>query len=434
MKYCTTVQCIVPYGEDYHESAEEWHPELDDEDFERTSKYHLSGLGFRSATIEEINYVYPKRHGCDEINPVDINGFELGHASFHPYCLETYRRVSSLRLGRVDLLDLAEWIERQDSSAPYHPAVRRGASQWWEYTSGDEFLVSDPLRIPALSSMFKAAHRPQQDFDARSSPFGEGEADSTRTPDIFGKLPEELRDMVLVQLSSKDIANLRLASRTFRRLPYTTWHDLLKKEMPWVWEAWTDRPYLLMSCATKAELIAHDRTIEDRRQTAAGLPSKQRALEEELIAQDDADFRKPRPVQQLDRLHTDWYFLYSQLRQEWAKIKGLQNRERIWKAAEFVVRRIARQDEPLDIAKEEHAKAYPYHDPNVLYQDHPHVRQCDELYDPSQHFLTLQRVKQRYSHGEGSGEGSGEDSGEDSGGDSGEEDRGEGTAESTGDE
>lgn len=263
MKYCTTVQCIVPYGGEYHDSAKEWYPEPDDEDFECTSKYHLSGLGFRAATIEEVDYAYPERHGCYEINPIDTHGFEWGHASFHPYCLETYRRVSSLRLGKVDLLDLAEWVERQDSSAPLHPAVRRGASQWWEYTPGDEFLVSDPLRIPALSSLFEAAHRPQQDFDARSSPFGEGDTDSPRTPDIFGKLPGELHDMVLIQLSSKDIANLRLASPTFRRLPYTTWHDLLKKEMPWVWEAWTDRPYLLMSCATQAELIAHDKKVNE---------------------------------------------------------------------------------------------------------------------------------------------------------------------------
>lgn len=263
MKYCTTVQCIVPYGGEYHDSAKEWYPEPDDEDFECTSKYHLSGLGFRAATIEEVDYAYPERHGCYEINPIDTHGFEWGHASFHPYCLETYRRVSSLRLGKVDLLDLAEWVERQDSSAPLHPAVRRGASQWWEYTPGDEFLVSDPLRIPALSSLFEAAHRPQQDFDARSSPFGEGDTDSPRTPDIFGKLPGELHDMVRIQLSSKDIANLRLASPTFRRLPYTTWHDLLKKEMPWVWEAWTDRPYLLMSCATQAELIAHDKKVNE---------------------------------------------------------------------------------------------------------------------------------------------------------------------------
>jgi hypothetical protein len=134
MKYCTTVQCLVKYGDDYHEPAEEWHPEPDDEDFERTSKYHLSGLGFRSGTIEENDDVYPKRHGCYEIQPVEPNGFKWGHASFHPYCLETYRRLSSLRLGKVDLLDLAEWIARQDSSAPHHPAVGRGAGQWWEYT------------------------------------------------------------------------------------------------------------------------------------------------------------------------------------------------------------------------------------------------------------------------------------------------------------
>ena len=45
--------------------------------------------------------------------------------------------------------------------------------------------------------------------------------------------------------------------------PITLWHDLMKKELPWIWEAWTDRPYLLMSCATQAELIAHDKKVNE---------------------------------------------------------------------------------------------------------------------------------------------------------------------------
>lgn len=227
--------------------------------------------------------------------------------------------------------------------------------------------------------------------------------------------------MVLIQLSSRDIANLRLASCSFRRLPYTTWHDLMKKEMPWVWEAWTDRPYLLISCATQAELNAHDRAIQVRFQAAARLPHEQKILEEKLIAQEDAEFRKPRPVQQFDRLHTDWHFLYNQLRREWCNLRGLQNRERIWKATEFLVRRIAHQDEPLDTAKEEHIKVYPYRDPNLSYRDRSNSRMWDEPYDPYQHYLNSQRLKQRWSDGETDGESSGEDNGEGSGKDSGED-------------
>jgi hypothetical protein len=141
----------------------------------------------------------------------------------------------------------------------------------------------------------------------------------------------------------------------------------MKKEMPWIWEAWSDHPYPLMACTTKHELIRHDEMIKSRSAALASdraFNSEQRAIQEQLIAGDDAEFRRPRPVPQLDRLHTDWYSLYCQLRREWENIKGLQNRERIWKAVEFVSRRIANPDEDLDLAKQEHVKAFPYQDPN----------------------------------------------------------------------
>lgn len=71
-------------------------------------------------------------------------------------------------------------------------------------------------------------------------------------------------------------------------------------------------------------------------------------------------------------------------------MRGLQNRERIRKATEFVVRRIAHQNEPLDTAKDEHMKAYPYHDPNPLYQDLPHGRLWNKPYDPYRTSLSFQ--------------------------------------------
>jgi hypothetical protein len=232
--------------------------------------------------------------------------------------------------------------------------------------AGDEFLVADPLHVLVLSALFEAAKRPQQHFDAQSSPFGERPKAPATSGDICDKLPEELRDMMLADLGSQDVANLRVASRSFRHLPYTLWHDLMKKEVPWIWEAWNDRPYPFMSRTTKTELIAHDETIQSLVQAAAALPlgSQQRAVQEDRIAHDEAEFHKPHLVEQLDRLHTDWYFLYCQLRREWRNIKGLQNRERIWKASEFVVRRVVTPGEDLSIAEREHEEAFPYRDLN----------------------------------------------------------------------
>lgn len=239
----------------------------------------------------------------------------------------------------------------------------------WTHIPGDEFLVAYPLHIPALSLLLESAKRPQQDFDGKSSPFAESTNHSISPADSFNKLPEEIRDMILVHLGSRDLASLRLASRSFRHLPYTLWHDLIKKEMPWVWETWTDRPYPLMSCATKQELIEHDKAIEDRKRAAAALPPSERLAQEQLIADDDAKFRAPRPVEQLDRLHTDWYYLYCQLRKEWKNIKGLQNRERIWTSAEFVVRRLQNPTETAGIAKYNHFITFPYQDLNIQAQE-----------------------------------------------------------------
>jgi hypothetical protein len=373
MKYCHTVQFIAQYGIDcWHGRSDDWPLEADDEDFERRGEYHLTGLGDRSANYEDDDCsVYPKRHGCHEVNPMVLEGFDHGHPPFHPYCLEIYRRVSGLRHGRADLAEVAEWIERRDSNKfmgeskpPHHPAVSRGAEQWWAHEAGHKFLVADPLNVPRMSILFEAARRPEPDFDVKGSPFGERLGRSATASDLFGRLPEELRDMVLVDLGSQDIANLRIASRSFRLLSYTLWHDLMKKEMPWIWEAWTDRPYPRVSRTTKLELIAHDQSIQSRVQAAAALPwgTEERTIQEERIAHDEVEFRKSLRVEQLDRLHTDWYYLYCQLRRDWKNIKGLQNRERIWKAAGFVARRIAKPSEDLRVAEQEHAKVFPYQD------------------------------------------------------------------------
>lgn len=364
MKYCTTMQFLVPYTRDSHDPSHHQQPEPDEEEFEKEGEYHLTGLGEECGSWEDDCSIYPARYGCYEVNPYQFDGFDTGDPPFHPHCLEVYRRVSGLRRETTDISDLVPWIIRQVDEVPDHPAVRRGTEQWWTHRQGDEFLAANPLHVPALSVLLDSARRPQGSFDARSSPFGAGSVTSEDPGDLFGKLPNELRDMIVAPLGSKDIASLRLASRSFRHLPYTLWHDLMVKEMPWIWEAWSDRPYPLMACATKQELIRHDESIKDRLLEAADLQSEQQNLQEQSLAREDVEFRKPRPVQRLDRPHTDWYYLYCQLRREWKNIKGLQNRERIWKAVELVSRRIAKPDEDLDFARQEHAKAFPYQDLN----------------------------------------------------------------------
>jgi hypothetical protein len=368
MRLCNTAQYIVEKDSRMHHLPE-WTPASDDEDFERESRYFLSGLADKPAGLEGDCTTHPERHGLhgDDMSPNEYDGFYNGDLIFHPHCLETYKRVSALRLDSAELTRIPEFADWWTSDGmvnppPAHKSV--GCGQWYEHDPGSEFVVANPLQIPALTAIFEAARRPH-DFDAKErSPFGvKGTVGMNNSSDIFGKLPGELHDMFLTSLGSKDIANLRLASRTFRHLPITLWRELITKELPWIWEACSDRPYPYMSCITRPELEAHDQAMKDRTQATQRLGDEEKMEQMEMIARDDATFRESRAVHQLSRSGTDWYYLYCRLSREWKDIKGLQNRERIWKTIEYIVRRIAHPDEDSKFATKAHEKAFPFRDP-----------------------------------------------------------------------
>jgi hypothetical protein len=371
MRLCNTSQYIVEKNSRLHRLPI-WTPEPDDEDFERESKYFLSGLADRTAGLDGDCTSYPDRHGLrgDDMSPI-FERFIRGDLVFHPHCLEIYKRVSALRLGSTELTQVpafADWWTgaeyRSPWSAPVHKSVLACNGQWFQHSAGSEFIVADPLQIPALTTILEAAQRPRG-FDAKErSPFGEKDTTGTdNNSDIFGKLPSELRDKVLTSLDSKDIANLRLSSMTFHHLPITLWRELIRKELPWIWEAWSDRPYPFISCTTRPELEAHDQAVKSRIHAMQGLGDEERNKQRELIARDERQFRESRAVHHLSRLETDWHYLYRQLSREWKNIKGLQNRERIWKTIELIVRRIADPDEDYISAKKAHEKALPFRSP-----------------------------------------------------------------------
>lgn len=367
MRTCTAVQCLIEKASEMRDWLPEWAPEPDDQDFERASNYFLSGLGDRIGSWEDDGFCSPRRHNVGELDPALGNrrGFISGDMPFHPYCLEVYRRVSERRVGKVDVDGLATWWDecQEGSIIPMHAAVRRGRGEWWQHHAGDEFLAANPLQIPALGVLFKAASRPQGSFNARSSPFAACSTALSHKSDMFGRLPEELRNIALSQLSSKDIANPRLASRTFRHLPITLWHDLMKKELPWIWEAWTDRPYPALACTTRNEFDRVENALHSRLEALkAPKGDQQTAIGEARFEHKKryAELLEPWSVQRLHRLETDWYWLYCQINREWKRIKGLQNRERIWKTLEFVVRRVDRPEEDVHVVMEEHSRSFPF--------------------------------------------------------------------------
>lgn len=338
MKACTTIQCLGPKTSEFMISSQSWKPLPDDEDFERTTEYCLSGLGDRPGAVEDDTLGYPIRHGVEELHPGEYDGFREGNLPFHPYCFEVYKRVSLFHKGKIDIESLAEKFHRDElGDGPRHPAVSCGQDQWWNHEIGHEFLVANPLHIPVLRVILEGAMRTESDFDVRDCPFEIAAATPVHEGDIFGQLPEEIRDMILQPLGSKDIANLRLASSSFRQLPNTLWYRLIREEMPWLWEAWCDRSYPFWACTTMKELKTHDEALQARLRALDDLPAESQAAQQKIIARERLQSRKPKPALHLDRQRTDWHWLYRQIKRDRKNMKGLQNRERLWYAFAYVV-------------------------------------------------------------------------------------------------
>ena len=349
MKTCTTVQCLGPKTSEFMIALQGWKPLSDDEDFERTTDYCLSGLGDRPGAVEDDTLGYPIRHGVEELHPGEYDGFREGNLPFHPYCFEVYKRVSLFHKGKIGIDSLAEKFHQCElGDGPHHPAVSCGQDQWWNHEIGHEFLVANPLHIPALRDILEGSARAEPDFDVRDCPFKTNLTSPVHEGDAFSGLPEEIRDMILQPLGSKDIANLRLASSSFRQLPNTLWYRLIREEMPWLWEAWCDQHYSFWACTTMRELKTYDEALQARIRSLDDLPVESRAAQKKIIAQERLQSRKTKPAQHLDLQRTDWHWLYRQIKREWKSMKGLQNRERIWYALAHVVEDSAKSKKALD--------------------------------------------------------------------------------------
>ena len=169
---------------------------------------------------------------------------------FHPTCFEIFKRLSKLHFGQIDVNGLMNWrnIFFQPpgwGDFPRDPAVRRGLDQEWIHNEGHEFLAANPVFVPALEPILRSAIQVQLSFSPQGGAFVVPQlaldaSSSVPSLDPFLKLPREITDNIVELLSSQDIANLRLSSRVFRQLRISLWYNLLRKEMPWLWEVWSD--------------------------------------------------------------------------------------------------------------------------------------------------------------------------------------------------
>jgi len=282
---------------------------------------------------------------------------------FHPTCFDIFKRLSEQHLGKIDIHGLMLWRdsafadERRVFSSD--PNVASGREQWWAHHAGDEYLAANPLYIPGLPMIFQAARATDPGFSARNSAFAPLSSSSSsnigrnrETEDGFLTIPQELREHIVDYLDSEDIAALRLASRAFHDLPISLWYKLLRREMPWLWEVYSaHKP----SFWTALEVLDLKRESKEREEWTKKMDLKRYIISHEMLEilevweADQPPFMGLDPIwkaktmaesvgKMLDKEHTNWYLLYKGIRM--AKLKGLRNRERIWRDVERIVEQI----------------------------------------------------------------------------------------------
>jgi hypothetical protein len=178
--------------------------------------------------------------------------------------------IPSIRaFGKVDVDGFVSFREHTagpdvvDLPLRHHPAVKAVQGQFWGYHEGNEWLVANPIFVPALRRIVRAALDAGPDFDVECSPFA-----PWMTPDVgkddFSRLPREIINEILGYLAPRDIATLRLASRAFTHLPISLWRKFPTNEMPWMYEAWSRDPEPYMWLTRDAEHLAADRIARER--------------------------------------------------------------------------------------------------------------------------------------------------------------------------
>jgi hypothetical protein len=146
--------------------------------------------------------------------------------------------MSIQRFGVVDIDGL--WLIREenhdDSELRYagfdeRKDVLNVIEEYYHHIPGTEYLAANPVVVPALTKLIES--RPKATSDVV---FNQLHISASGTQDLFQTLSAELRIMLLEMLGSRDVANLRLCSRSFSQLPQTFFRHLIAREMPWVWE------------------------------------------------------------------------------------------------------------------------------------------------------------------------------------------------------
>lgn len=302
MKGCQTFQVLCQKPK-----RRKWRARDDDEEFENeTSTVCLSGLCDNLSSKTKTNRdFFPTRH--DPTAPVVSNHITPRFANrtgfaFHPACFEVFKRASLHRNGKVDIEALMDWFRLEGTRTrffdkfPRAQEVRDSSQETWQHRAGDEWLAANPCHIPGLEKFFKRHH------------------------------------------------NAKLQTQNCPR-------DFLA-EYPWIWELWCNKPYSGWSVASETELRQEWKVWQEQRDFLVWdikLMEKEKELDNEQAAHLD-DLRdalenlidKEPTIKLRPALEVRQVCVGDALVNDARAIKGLKNRERIWKDCQYILKRIER--------------------------------------------------------------------------------------------
>jgi F-box domain len=286
---------------------------------------------------------------------------------FHPTCFDIFTRLSKQHFGKIDVHGLMTWRNLHFSDIgdkvpfSHDPNVARANKQYWAHHEGSEYLSANPLYIPGLIPILNAAGAADASFHPQHSAFAPLPSQianrklNTRKEDPFLDLPQEIREDIVDRLCSNDIAALRLASRAFHQLPICLWYHLLKTEMPWLWEVYSDH---IPSPWTALEVTDLKSSLKDKEEFERERLRRRNVIWQEMpeilevwdrdrdegyVGVDvfsDAEEMARRIGRKCKREGTNWYLLYREVKK--AGLKGLRNRERIWRDFGVILEEIGR--------------------------------------------------------------------------------------------
>jgi hypothetical protein len=228
----------------------------------------------------------------------------------------------------------------------HHDDVQSSREQVWSSQVGCEYLVANPIFIPALRPIMVAAVSSNENFSVHSSPFAprSGARNPSSAKDPFLRFPKEIIYDIVGYLNSPEIATLRLSSRAFEHLPISLWHRLIVEELPCLYEAWSLHPEPYYWATAVASDLKERQEAEDqfRSQISSAREVVRQDMPElyEQWVSNEPEFtwRESEDRQELLELSctalphdkTNWYQLYRDIFSNWENLKGLQNRQRIW--------------------------------------------------------------------------------------------------------